>query len=64
MISILNLDAMRYAKVQTDHYPCFTVDQSILSDAVMAVIKVSPKSRTAAASNSRTSSTAPSSIAC
>lgn len=43
MTSLLNLDALRNAKVQTDPYPYFTVDQSILPDAVMDVIRDFPK---------------------
>lgn len=43
MTSLLNLNALRNAPVQTDPYPFFTVDQSILSDDVMNVIKDFPK---------------------
>ncbi|MEZ5508140.1 MAG: 2OG-Fe(II) oxygenase [Gammaproteobacteria bacterium] len=43
MTSLLNLNALRNAPVQTDPYPFFTVDQSILPDDVMNVIKDFPK---------------------
>jgi len=43
MTSLLNLNALRNAPVQTDPYPFFTVDQSILPDDVMNVIRDLPK---------------------
>ena len=43
MTSLLNLDAVRDAQVQQDPYPYFTVDRSILPDAVMDVIKDFPR---------------------
>jgi len=45
MTSLLNLDALRDAQLQTDPYPFFTVDQSILSEAVMDVIRDFPSIR-------------------
>ena len=45
MTSILNLDALRDANVQTDPYPYFTVDNSILDEAVKDVIRDFPSIR-------------------
>ncbi|HVL00060.1 MAG TPA: hypothetical protein VM553_09610, partial [Dongiaceae bacterium] len=45
MASILNLEALRKAQVQTDPYPYFVVDHSILTDAVQGVIRDFPPLR-------------------
>lgn len=43
MTSILNLEALRNAPVHTDPYPFFTVDRSILPEAVTDVIRDFPR---------------------
>ena len=45
MTSLLNLDALRNAQVKTDPFPYFTVDESILPNAVMNVIRDFPPIR-------------------